>query len=315
MILLSLVFRCLDPILILAARSTSKDPMFMPVDPQQKRIADLRRKKFAGGSKSDHIGFLRAFHLTRELLKNHSQNDAAYMLNKEFINYGSMRTIMQTAREIHDTMVTKKLLPGKTRETGFRESTRPEGNRKLWDIFGDEEYNTHSGNIGLVKAILLYGHYPNVAASYGSRLLRTDRDNFALVHPSSVNCPEAPNGSKYGRVARDQLVPFGSLYLFSQKVRANAKQVFLRTTTEVSPMTALFFNGDMTGNRNVLEVDSWLRMYAEDVSTTRVVLEFKKLVDSFIDHGLSQLSNRYPSNQNIEPLIVEELASILLAES
>ena len=53
------VFGCLEPVLVIAAALSHRDPFLLPLD--NKAAADQARAAFAAGSRSDHIALLRAF--------------------------------------------------------------------------------------------------------------------------------------------------------------------------------------------------------------------------------------------------------------
>lgn len=229
MIILGIIFRCLDPMIILGAAAQQR-PLFMrPLD--QKSAVDEIKKDFAGSSKSDHIMLLKAFDEARQAAARGGR-EAYDMFRNNFMDRGAFKNIDLTAREIVDILTKAGLI----QIHGF-EKTLMYGGRKL---------NQNSGSEALIKALLVAGLYPNVAVHTRRGAFRTPAEKDARMHPGSVN-----DGIKLTH----KFFAYNGLSL-----SGDGSCTFLRETSSVTPLMALLFGGPLVRRGPVLEMDRWLPM-------------------------------------------------------
>ncbi|OLL24649.1 ATP-dependent RNA helicase DHX36 [Neolecta irregularis DAH-3] len=262
MVLLGVIFKCLDPVLILAASIGTKDPFLCP--PHARAQAESSRLNFTQGSKSDQIGLLNAFTQWRQLksLPNSRQAQSEFTFNN-FLHRNSLSTIDQIARQILELLIKANLVkPDRTMSQNFR--------------FGPPEMNVNSESIPLLRSLLTAGLYPNIACkiSESKKGLRTLHNSCSLIHPSSVN------SMRRQRAHETKSSPL--FYTFSSKMKAadeSSRAVFLRSTTAVDPLSLLVFGRQLEQKGWVLTVDQWLPFYVKGRSCG-VILDFREAVYS-----------------------------------
>ncbi|KAJ8967966.1 hypothetical protein NQ317_007324 [Molorchus minor] len=139
MLIYSVIFRCLEPILTLTAAMTHKDPFQLPPQANLKTKAAEKRKELLEGVMSDHLLYLMVFKKWQEEAHNGRLNDFCH---RYFISHPTMNLILETRSQ----------LLGQLRAAGFINQSIPM-----------EVYNKNANCWPLVKAIICTGLYPNLA--------------------------------------------------------------------------------------------------------------------------------------------------------
>lgn len=214
MIIFGAIFRCLDPVLTIAAGLSHKDPFVSPLNRREQ--ADQSRKHFAGDSRSDHVALLNAYNGWTEAM---SRSQGKEFVQQRFLHWGTLNMI----RGMRDQF--RRLLE----DSGLVSSINSSG-----------AVNNFSGNMELVKAILCAGLFPN-AVKVGLGLeskgrggkkrvrvaFRTKSDGRVALHPSSVNSDEKHFISQW--------------LVYHDKVKST--QVFIRDSSMVHPVALICFSG------------------------------------------------------------------------
>ncbi|KAJ8937482.1 hypothetical protein NQ314_011872 [Rhamnusium bicolor] len=139
MLIYSVIFRCLEPILTLAAAMTHKDPFQLPPQANLKNLAADRRRELLEGVMSDHLLYLMVFKKWQE--ESHNGRISEFCRNY-FISHPTMNSILETRGQ----------LLGQLRAAGFINQSN-----------SVEEYNRNANCWPLVKAIICTGLYANLA--------------------------------------------------------------------------------------------------------------------------------------------------------
>lgn len=240
MIILGIIFRCLEPMIILGAAAGGRSLIMNPPGAQRQVKAVVR--DLADGCNSDHLVVLKAFRMARQaadvgglhFLRICSQN---------FLHGGAFKTIHSTANQIVEIL----------QEAGLIRSDSPISAR---EPYGGLQVNENSDSQELIKALLLAGLYPNIAIEkkgfQNKRISFRTRDEFRVgIHPSSINDSE---DSKDDNPQRTRLVSFTNLALSS-----NGGLVSMRETTLVTPLMAvLVADCQAKIDRTSIELDKWL---------------------------------------------------------
>lgn len=229
MIVLGIIFRCLDPMIILGAAANQRRLFLRPFD--KRDAVDKIRRKFAGSSKSDHIVLLKAFHEARGAISR-SPREAYYMFGPNFMDRGAFQSIDLAAREIVAILTQAGLIKPTTPGTTL--------------LYGGQEMNQNSGSEALIKALLVAGLYPNFAVQTDRGFFRTPAEKDTRMHMTSVN-----DGTR----SSAKFFAYDSLSL-----QSNGDTMFLRETSWVTPLMALLFGGPLVQHGQVLEMDEWLPM-------------------------------------------------------
>jgi ATP-dependent RNA helicase DHX36 len=255
MILLAVIFRCLDPILILGASAGGRDLFVNP--PERRREATAARHRFIGETRSDHMGIINAFKEWRAVRDKEGQYAAHRFAENNFLHRGALKVLDQTAKQVEDILGEIGIIP---------RSRRGESHGSE---FGHPRLNTNSDCIPLIKALTLAGMYPNLAVCTGGRGFRTVSENFTMIHPSSVHYTPRD----------DRSTPLGTVMTYSSKAKSNdGSAILLRQNTESTALASLLFGGKLRLSGNTIEIDSWLPFRTRD-NQAKVTVEFKKCLD------------------------------------
>lgn len=279
MIVLGIIFRCLDPMIILGSASAERSLFVNALD--NRGQAAQTKLTYAKGSGSDHIALLNA---VRELRRIKNDRGEPWMKDFAFsslLHVNAFKTIYATAQQIEDILVERRLIPRSLRAGGE---------------FGGPSLNENSHTIPLVKALALAGFQSNLAIKVGGGAsFRTMGESACMVHPSSINA---------GGRKSDLKVEKGTLYMYGTMARSNdGNSVFLRDTTKATPLMASLFGGRLTQHEergNILELDSWLPFYvtSPDRRTPRIVLEFRKGLERLLALAFNELGHLSSGRQN-----------------
>jgi ATP-dependent RNA helicase DHX36 len=263
MIVLGVVFRCLDPILILGAASNERSLFVSPLE--RRKESDAARHSFAQGSSSDHIALVNAFREMRQARTSRGERGMALFAQNNFLHLGAFRAIDNTINQIEGILVDAGLTPFTPPSDRYR------------DECGDPKLNENSSNVPLIKALILAGTHPNIGINTSSILFRTPGEGSVMIHPSSINYV-AP---KHAKLSKDKILPQSALLTYSNMVKSlDGKGLFLRETSETTALTAILFGGRLRTAGNIIEMDGWLPFYIRsEPRAVKAILEFRKGLD------------------------------------
>ncbi|XP_037812159.1 ATP-dependent DNA/RNA helicase DHX36 [Lucilia sericata] len=210
MILMSALFRCLDPITSAAAGLSYKSPFYTPMGLEKK--VDAIKRELSNNCKSDHLLIHNVIEGYREAKDNNCHMNYCY---ENFLSHTTLTQIENMKRQFADLL----------KNSSFLESSN----------CCDKSSNVNSSNVPLLRAIIAAGLYPNIAflrqvKQVGNRChalhkMSTPEDNRVNFHPSSINCGQTSFDSNY--------------FVYLQKQRS--KEVYLLDATMVFPMALLIF--------------------------------------------------------------------------
>ncbi|KAL8840523.1 MAG: hypothetical protein Q9176_003849 [Flavoplaca citrina] len=275
MIILGVIFRCLDPMLILGAAAAERNIFLNPLE--ARRQAYEAKIGFVQGSGSDHIALLNAVRELRQIRDSKGEYGLKNFAFQNFVHINAFKTIDSTAKQIEEILVEAGLIP-----------YTPEHMRHNSE-FGDPSLNENSSKVPLIKALAISGFHPNLATATGNITYRTPGEANTLIHPSSVNQrapkPKASDGADRGPVK------LGTLYAYSTMAKSNdGNTIYLRDTTECTPLMAALFGGHLTHrSNNILEMDNWLPFYVTTndkrtnyTKTAKTILELRKALQRLL---------------------------------
>ena len=290
MIVLGIIFRCLDPMIILGAASAER-ALF--VNPLIARKEAARSKfSFVEGTGSDHIALLNAIREIRRVRDENGEYWAKDFALRNFLHYNASKTIDATAQQIEDILVDARLIPQK--------SPRSHANKQ----FGPPSLNENSHKVPLIKALALAGLYPNLAITNSPKTLRTASEKTCIMHPNSIN---ASIGKK------DEIKTLkNTLYTYSSLTRSNdGNSLFLRETTEATPLMAALFGGKLKQHAErsqIVEVDGWLPFYITslDRRAPKILIEFRKGLERLLAVTFRELGKLSSSTRKFGQGILED---------
>jgi ATP-dependent RNA helicase DHX36 len=265
MVLLGALFKCLDPILILASIESWRS--FFVAPPGTADRSKQIRQQMAMSQPSDHLAFLNAYREWRFIKNERGRVEANRYAFENLMHSGGLKIIEYTSEQLLEMLVQRNLV----------KDVQP--SRRHNNELGDPDSNINSDVQPLVFSLLIMGLMPNLAVQKTPILLQTSADSKALIHPNSLNS----GASDQIFDKRDKYLgagPPGTIIVYSSK-SLNQGGVFLRETSIIGPMTAMMFAGKVEGSkerRNVLTVDDWLPLRFE-TEAVREALEFVLCVD------------------------------------
>jgi ATP-dependent RNA helicase DHX36 len=311
MIVLGIIFRCLDPMIILGATTSNHHIFNQPHEMITQ--ADDSKRGFTKRSNSDHIAVLKAFNALRALLPVTKSGPTKLMrefAREKFLSMRSFHAIHDAAKKIEDVLV----------DHGMILDTRSEDLPQAVRQYGGDNWNQNSEDMELVKAVLLSGLYPNVARKLlrGGRYQHPSSGKTTLTfHPSSMNNPRNrpwASGEEYA----PELVAFGELRL------TGMNELTMRDTTEITALMAILFGG--AASRDPIEadqivMDTWLPLRVviqnstNDETAVQTVLDFYKTVKIMKEYAFDTFSlGKDPAENEIFDLLVRVLRVLLLKE-
>ncbi|XP_060648750.1 ATP-dependent DNA/RNA helicase DHX36 isoform X2 [Drosophila nasuta] len=210
MILMSALFRCLDPITSAAAALSYKMPFYTPMG-QERRVDDAKRR-LSNNMRSDHLLVHNAIAGYRESRLEHRDRDFCF---NNFLSTMTLQQLERMKQQFADLLNNYKFLSSADCR--------------------HESSNLNSDKIPLLRAIIGGGLYPNMAHLGKSRQIRnqvraihhmsTDDGRRVNFHPSSVNSGESSFDSSY--------------FVYFQRQKSTA--LYLLDATMVFPMALLIF--------------------------------------------------------------------------
>ncbi|KAI4122447.1 MAG: hypothetical protein LQ347_006497, partial [Umbilicaria vellea] len=109
MIVLGVIFRCLDPMLLLGAAAAERSLYINPLTARSESLA--ARMSFVQGSGSDHVALINTMREMRHLYNQRGQRSAWDFAQQNFIHIGAFKGIDATARQIEEILVQAGLIP------------------------------------------------------------------------------------------------------------------------------------------------------------------------------------------------------------
>ncbi|RJE27410.1 Helicase associated domain HA2 [Aspergillus sclerotialis] len=305
LILLGVIFRCLDPLLILGAMGDFIN-LFRLVfgnDDLMQR-AELR-KEYAEISSSDHITSINIFKAVRNVYQTMGASQAREFADSQFVHFGRFQDTHRVARQILSILADSGFIPHANASHDHLE-------------FGGPELNVNSGRTTLIKGLLLHVNSLNIAAhdKTNGNLYRTSSTHLAKLPRSSVNSKLRPLRNI---LVYDWKEPFSHLFQ-------------LRNTTHVTSLAACLFGGPLRVTNDEVSLNSWLTMTVgvkseqEREYAVKLLLELRKALDLALRNAIpslnrpderllaNQLSPSSTSCDSIIEALSETLAPILDGE-
>ncbi|KAI7863168.1 P-loop containing nucleoside triphosphate hydrolase protein [Spinellus fusiger] len=285
MLLLGSIFRCLDPMLTLAAIMSLKSPFISPADRREK--AKEARQRFMC-AKSDWLTDMCAFEAWQTAFQSKGMKGARMFCEENFVSFSTMNEIQNLRRQYADTL----------HDIGF------------YDPYQKDSYNTNANNNNLVKSILFGGLNPNIAkiklpdTKYDKVLagaverekeakeikFYTKDDGRVFLHPSSILFHCNNYNSSF-------------LTYFS---RMTTSKTFIRDGTCIPSFAVLFFGGhvdvDHLGRGITVGDDGWIQFRAW-ARIGVLVNQLKRLLNAALDEKIENPSQDVAASGVVQAMI------------
>ncbi|KAF7718595.1 Uncharacterized protein PECH_006324 [Penicillium ucsense] len=281
LVIMGAIFRCLDPVLIIATLGQQSNFFYRGSDDQQRLNAWNNQSAFAGQSSSDHLSTVNAFKAVRSVWIEEGWRAAhKFAISKNVylpVYREAFLTSNQILRQLEQAqLVDRWLLTGKDAEGRF----------------GGPKLNVNSNNVPLIKALLLHCLYPRLAAPNpdSNSTFATQTEQKAVLFSGSM--------TKTGRKAPRALLVFNQKFLWGKPPHITA----FKEASIVTPLAASLFGGQVTVHRSSMIMDSWLRMGVEVLdaaSTPKQVIDDMILFREALHKALNTAFESYRSDFEI----------------
>ncbi|KAG9026944.1 hypothetical protein FRB95_008310 [Tulasnella sp. JGI-2019a] len=248
MLILAAIFKCLDPVLTVAASLSTKPLFYAPMDKRDE--ANRARRHFVTGN-SDLLTAAKAYGDCMEI-KRTGRSSQQQFCDENFIAPSTVREITSLRRDLHNALASIGFVPL---------HSSPEA----------PDLNVHSANENLVKAVICGGLWPRIAK------VSTPKAVFDKVQSGTV---ERDHEAKEFKVFEDservfihpQSIMFDTLdtvksRFFAYFAKSMTTKVFLRDVTEVSLYGLMLFGGPISvdhigGGLTLGGKNGWIRLKA-----------------------------------------------------
>lgn len=230
MIIAAVVFRCVDPIVTIGATADARN--LIVGGKMNRESYDKAIEEFGKGTGSDHLTKYNVFMYLKGLVRKRGLHGARTVAFAKGLHWGAFQSVNRACRDIEDALQEAGILSRCTAQS------RASG------LIGGLAGNVNSNKPHIIKAVLLAGLQPNLGLRRPSKkdwlgYQLGNRPESAVSHTSSVK--------PFAEKERGDV----TLVTFSELVKsADGKLNFLRDCTAVSPLTAMFFGGDLTANED-----------------------------------------------------------------
>ena len=281
MIVLGVIYKCLDPLLVIGAAFNERNLFLTGTTPEDKRAVAASKFDYSQGTGSDAIACLNAFKEMRWTSGTKGNYALSALSSKRCLHVGAFKSILGTAETIASILEESQIIYA----TASHQRTEFQ--------IGDPSLNVNSDKVGLVKALMLAGLYPNIGRNTRSFLYRTPGENNALVHPGSINAVAR------GRKGSDETPkPENALLSYAALAKSNdGNSIFMRETTQISPLMACLFGGHLALGENssrIIRMDDWLPFFfqTKNSKATSVILNFRKGLETMQSQAFAALYKR-----------------------
>jgi HrpA-like RNA helicase len=237
MIIYGALFGCVEPALTIAASMSSRSPFVSPFE--NRDAANEARQQFATEG-SDHLTVLTAFNEWKNIRLNEGDRAARDFLRDSFLSRMTLFQMDESRKQYAKLLVDIGFLP-----RGFRLTGKEHG------------ANSNAKNLGLVKAVLAAGLYPNIIVA-----------PQAIVNGTSK---QAANGIAFKSRNKGDVHLHPCTIMFTAK-RLDSRyccfheivkttKMYIRDCTTVSPFALVLFGGALRvyPDQGVASVDNWLK--------------------------------------------------------
>ncbi|KAI9660077.1 MAG: hypothetical protein M1821_001429 [Bathelium mastoideum] len=271
MIVLGIIFKCLDPMLIMGAAQDERPFFYSPLERREE--ADKAHAEFYEDTNSDQIAIINGYRELRQLRNEQGPFSAETWARQRFFHMGAFMAIDRSTEQIESVLVDAGLIPRIYRY------------EREYSELGPAKLNENAGDVAIVKALAVAGLYPNLAVHAGGTL-KTVSEPKTIIHPTSANASKR----KYA-----DAIKRNSVLAYADMLRsADGGSLLLKETTVVTPLTALLFGGrlDMKPG-GVIQMDKWLSYHIRgDPSVAAHLLRFRESLDTLLSDAFSNLSKQ-----------------------
>jgi HrpA-like RNA helicase len=241
LIVMGIIFRCLDPLLILAAIGIEGGLFIRPKTEAQQTAFRNHRHAFANGSSSDQISTINAFKAIRKEWREKGPSAAADFAYTNLLYFNDYRDASLEANQI--------LRQLSRMGVDFSQTTVDRKNHQ----FGGLEFNTNSDNPLLIRTLLLLCLSPRIAYP------KTYKNDMPLQYHTHT---EGNKTMVLGFSPSCDGNRSSSVVVYGKKVQFTPSKMVISELSLVSPLAACLFAGTAkkSDTSTSIHVDDFLRV-------------------------------------------------------
>ncbi|KAI7881164.1 P-loop containing nucleoside triphosphate hydrolase protein [Lichtheimia hyalospora FSU 10163] len=263
MILFGAIFRCLDPVLTIAAALSFKSPFMRPFGREVE--ADVARSKFRYAD-SDFWTIVKAYQAWRDQLQKLQGQGSGWrrkirdFCGRHFLSEANLEMMEDMKRQYLELLL----------DIGFVKSNDIEdlqgyqikrGGKMRWCSV-PPIYNEHATSVPVVNAATMAGLYPKLAERHGETFAN-DKHTAMRIHPSSM---------LFGRETS-----LSSDFLVYNTVVMNGEQIYMWEATTIEPVAVMLLASDMEikHKQRTVILDEWIKF--ECFARSAALLKFLRM--------------------------------------
>ncbi|KAL4215433.1 ATP-dependent RNA helicase dhx29 [Rhizopus microsporus] len=264
MILFGAIFRCLDPILTIAAMLSYKSPFTRPFG--KEREADIARSRFEIGE-SDFLTMYQAYDAWRNYLmqvrgKPGWLRHMHEFCKENFLSQQNLEMIEEMKRQFLALLI----------NIGFVKTSKLDISINRYDIKRSihlcdvpSAYNKYSGTLPVVNAALTAGLYPKIAEYVRESGIMANRMMEVKLHPSSMLFLRE-------KELHSEILAYNTLIMGNKEYQRN--RAIIRDATSVDPVALVLLTRDIKiqHKQRKITLDNWLSF--DCFARTAVILKF-----------------------------------------
>lgn len=241
LIILAILFECLDPIILLGAAGGSTPWDSGTLDTEAE--ANQKRWEFQEGTFSEHLALLHAYRDLRDAVERQPYRDTHAWCRENYLRPMVIHHIDQNSGQIEDVLSEAGLIP----PTPTHASRKGKLFRRK---FGPAHLNTNSDNESLIRAVLAAGMQPNMVwgqfeqTGFVKTYENPHNSNIKLSMQWLMSLPV----SKRKPLAPRHLKKILPVMLYDElNFSFKTRDTSMRTITPISPLTAALFGDNPRG--------------------------------------------------------------------
>ena len=288
MIVLGVIYKCLDPLLITGALFNERSLFISPVLPDAKKAMNESKEDYAQGTGSDAIASLNAFKEMRYTSGTRGLAALGQLSSRKYLHVSAFKSVQATTESIASVLEENQII--------YKTAAHQRADFQV----GDPSLNINSDKLGLVKALILAGVYPNIGRNTHSFLYRTPGAENVMIHPSSVNAvPRPRKGQQPIHKPGNELVSYSTLALAN-----DGNSTYMRDSTQISPLMTCLFGGHLelaANSARIIKVDEWLPFYLQTTSRLGpgTIIDFRKGLEKMHSEAFAALYKRTLLEENV----------------
>mmetsp|Transcript_42443 Transcript_42443/g.89122 ORF Transcript_42443/g.89122 Transcript_42443/m.89122 type:complete len:1576 (-) Transcript_42443:115-4842(-) len=289
MLIFGALFRCIDPILTIAASLSSKSPFAAFIS--DAAVAKAKQRVFEDAD-SDFMTFCNVWDAFFEAAKA-SASAGRKFCQENYLNHVALREIGDARRQFFD------LLCG----IGFVERNAVMGNSTRYDPrrIKSCHFNRHAKKAEVVHTVICAGLYPNIL-----RLDQSASMSYSLWHKEErIYFHRASVNSIKKRFSNSE-----HWVVFHEKF-GTPNRTSVSTTAFVHPFALILFSRSVAvkHTERVVRVDDWMTI-GMPAQTGVMLRELRKKEDAFL-HRMIECTDSNEIDQNFDSCIIDGIINIL----